>query len=210
MHENNQHRKKITSHKLGKIIIPIIGILLWLFLSNNNDKMFGLIISIFFILTEFNFTAATTIDKNGVYQPTPLKYNIHKGHTSWEQFWANILYIPVVFPLYYKYIKSPFLRVILFPIFVWLMEIIEGYSLMGMYGYNPAWSYFGKWAFFNGNINLSYVFSWLMSGIVMELLIKVLPPIIEKTSSYYWVGLIFFGLLNVLWYYKKHTGTIRF
>jgi hypothetical protein len=40
---------------------------------------------------------------------------------------------------------------------------------MSIYGYNPAWYYSGKYAFFHGNIKLSYFKLWICLGVFFQL-----------------------------------------
>jgi len=51
-----------------------------------------------------------------------------QGFTSFAQWWANVLYLPVGFPLYRLLIAPAWLRIALFPLNLWLLEIIEGYA----------------------------------------------------------------------------------
>ena len=86
------------------------------------------------------------------------------------QFLANVLLLPFFFTLYPLLLNSSVLRVILFPLFIWSLEIIEGYVLIFMFGKNIAWTYSGKDAFFNGNIKLGYFKLWLILGVFYEIL----------------------------------------
>jgi hypothetical protein len=52
------------------------------------------------------------------------------------------------------------------PLFIWILEIIEGHCLMGLFGYCRAWQYCGKDAWFNGTIKLSYYPHWFAIGLV--------------------------------------------
>ena len=47
-------------------------------------------------------------------------------------------------------------RVVGFPLTVWLLEIVEGYLLIAVYGHNPAWTYTTPDAMFHGNIRTGY------------------------------------------------------
>jgi len=85
-----------------------------------------------------------------------------------EQWWMNLLLAVKVCQLYNgglgavagRMLLHPLvfglLRVALFPFAVWSLELLEGYFLMTLYGYNPAWTYTTPDARFHGNIRLGY------------------------------------------------------
>lgn len=74
----------------------------------------------------------------------------------------------MVIPLFYKYVDPMALRLILFPLNSWLIEVIEGYFLMHIFGYNPAWTYHGDYILFHGNIKLTYYPPFFIIGLWME------------------------------------------
>jgi hypothetical protein len=93
----------------------------------------------------------------------------HKlGHSSFAQFWVNVLFTPALLFCYRSMIDNPYLRVALFPFNVWCLEIVEGYLIMFIFGRNVAWEYKGADAFFHGNIKAQYVFPWLGLGLLVE------------------------------------------
>ena len=56
--------------------------------------------------------------------------------------------------------------IIVFPVFVWIIEIIEGYILIFMYGKNMAWNYYGNDVYFSGTIKLGFWKYWFMGGLI--------------------------------------------
>lgn len=99
--------------------------------------------------------------------------DVRGGFTTFEQWWANVLYMPLLLFLYPELVSayigdSAVVRVLLFPLNVWLLEIVEGYGFMLIFGQNPAWSYEGSDAFFHGNIKLSHLPLWLLLGVLVE------------------------------------------
>jgi len=77
------------------------------------------------------------------------------------------------------------IRIIVYPIYIWIFEIFLGYIIIFLFGYNVAWDYSdekwnknfphyknayrtGKDVFFHGNIKLFYVFYWWLLGILHE------------------------------------------
>ena len=91
------------------------------------------------------------------------------GHTTLHQFWANVMYTPVLLAQAASGGAGggggvSWLHVVLFPLWIWLLEIVEGYTLMLLFGHNPAWSYSGRRAFFHGNITLGHAPFWVGLG----------------------------------------------
>jgi hypothetical protein len=90
------------------------------------------------------------------------------GSTTWVQFWANVVYTPILLVVYRDLIPSMSLRILLFPLNVWLLEIIVGYALIGMFGRNTAWFYHTSDARCHGNIRLYYLPVWMLFGCLIE------------------------------------------
>jgi len=82
---------------------------------------------------------------------------------------VNILYTPILLFFYHALVPTAFLRVILYPINIWTLEVVAGYILIFIFGYNPAWEYFGKYAYFSGNIKLDYAVPWIILGLFVEI-----------------------------------------
>ena len=80
-----------------------------------------------------------------------------------EQFIINILFIPMLLPTIHDPFRSLpiWSKALLSPIFIWILEICEGYFLIFLFKYNRAWQYFGSDAFLNGTIKLSYAPFWM-------------------------------------------------
>ena len=82
-----------------------------------------------------------------------------------EQFIINVLFIPYLLPWFSNTFEFlGWIRYILTPIFIWILEIVGGYALIATFGYNRAWQYNGKDALFDGNIKLSYFPLWITMG----------------------------------------------
>jgi hypothetical protein len=61
------------------------------------------------------------------------------GHSSFCQFWANVLYTPLLLDGFRAVVPdSPILRVALFPLNVWLLEIVE-VGGVGVVPSTPRW-----------------------------------------------------------------------
>ncbi|ETV99827.1 hypothetical protein H310_07869 [Aphanomyces invadans] len=121
-----------------------------------------------FACIEFTWYATTTEQPNGDLAFTPFQPTCRAGHTTWAQFWANVLYTPVLLFTFRQVVSSAFVRVVLFPCNIWLLEIVEGYALMLLFGRNIAWTYTTNDAYCHGNIRLGFWKQWLALGIVLE------------------------------------------
>jgi hypothetical protein len=80
---------------------------------------------------------------------------------------ANLFFTPLLMDVYFSNVTDTWMRALLWPINIWMLEIIEGYVLIFLYGFNPAWTYRGSDAFFHGNIKLGYWQFWLPMGAFM-------------------------------------------
>ncbi|KAJ3112579.1 hypothetical protein HDU96_004394 [Phlyctochytrium bullatum] len=142
----------------------------------------GLLVACFFAPIEYLFYMATTEDPNtGAIEPNwdllSGKGTPREGHTTVYQFAANVF---LGGPLFYFYLEGfkrlsalpwvvvALLRALTVPLLIWTLEIVEGYILIFLYGYNPAWHYYGDDALFHGNVKLSYWKYWLPLGVVAE------------------------------------------
>ena len=96
--------------------------------------------------------------------------------TSIQQFTMNLLTIPLFTVMYRLCIPKKYLRIGLYPLNIWILEILQGYSLMHFYdGRNPAWNYTTSDAFFDGNIRLFYFPVWLFLGVVVDSILDWIP-----------------------------------
>ena len=89
-------------------------------------------------------------------------YRYHEGRwwTSWQQHYTLTLLSPLIF-------FSCSMHILLFPLKVWLFEIVAGYYLQLLNnGKNPAWIYYGPNAYCHGNIllSLSMWLRWMALG----------------------------------------------
>jgi hypothetical protein len=103
------------------------------------------------------------------------------GHTTWAQFVCNCMYIPILLCAYREVVKDQTHRILFFPINIWLLEIIQGYSLMFLCGRNIAWFYHTSDARFHGNIRLYYAFVWWPFGALVEALWDPVLMVIAET-----------------------------
>jgi hypothetical protein len=119
-----------------------------------------------------------------------------------NRFWANVFYSPILLELYRTHLfpDSPYyIRILLFPMNVWVLEIIEGYVIIFIFGRNVAWEYKGWDSYFHGNIKLQYVVNWLGMGVAVELFYdQILVPFAILVSPYRIHFLIIASVLTLI------------
>ena len=93
--------------------------------------------------------------------------------------------------MYRELIAESWLRVALFPFNIWLLEIVQGYAMIMIFGKNIAWFYGGWDAWFHGNIKLTYFVPWCFLGLVIEF---AYVPILLRLSA---LAAPYFGELAV-------------
>jgi hypothetical protein len=65
-----------------------------------------------------------------------------RPYTSFAQLFSNLLYVPVLLDWYGFVLQDqPIAYVLLFPINIWVLEIIVGHFVICLYGHNVAWCY---------------------------------------------------------------------
>lgn len=118
-------------------------------------------------------------------QRLSVSYILREGHTTWEQFFMNVfIFGPINTDIYRSIIASPVLRIILFPINIWLSEFVVGMYLANIWG-KRGWYYEGQWAFLDGTITLAYTHYWLLLAIANEwVCTNLLYPYSVAIASY--------------------------
>ncbi|KAG0031396.1 hypothetical protein BGZ81_001304 [Podila clonocystis] len=160
----------------GYVFIAAVATL-WLVFTSPAVKFQCLVGAGLFSCTEYTFYTMTVEDPDGTVRVKP--FAGRPGHTTVHQYIMNVFYIPILIHGYHALITSVFLRILFFPINIWILEIIEGYTIINLIGYNAAWVYRGYDAFFHGTIKLWYFHYWYLMGAALELV--VLPIILPLT-----------------------------
>lgn len=88
------------------------------------------------------------------------KENLH-NYTTLHQFFLTFAWSPIFF--HHKKIKNKYIKYLLYPINIYLCEIIGGNILLHIFNFR-AWHYNDKFALFNGMITLSYFPLWMCLG----------------------------------------------
>lgn len=109
-------------------MIAFLLILWWQFTTPSIRCHCVIIASVYSVL-EYTWTANSTVKVDGSVKFSPFADTCRAGHTTFEQWWMNIIYAPILIHLYHDIISPWYLRVALFPFNIWLLEIIEGYVL---------------------------------------------------------------------------------
>jgi len=142
------HSLPLRDRALRYAVITILAGV-WMSTLNLPDKCFGIVTATIYSAIEFCFCKV-----------------VHgQFYTTSAQWLLNVIYLPYMF----KWVKplvdhNVFLFSFTFPFQVWLLEVIQGYFLIWVFGHNVAWSYDGKFAFFHGNIKVSMYHLWAAFG----------------------------------------------
>jgi hypothetical protein len=166
---------------LSKSISPlqwcVVALLyvVWWNSTTTRTKIIAILGACGYSCIEYTWYTVTTEDEHGHVIFTPGEPTCRQGFTTFAQWWANVLYIPILLHVYHAIVPIAWLRLVLFPFNVWVLEIVEGYFLMLVYGRNVAWDYTDSQSYFHGNITLSHWNVWLVLGLVVEALSFVVP-----------------------------------
>ena len=120
------------------------------------------------------------------------------GHTTFEQWYMNVLYAPVgiigfhyVFTawatsmpaLLFGYGSPALAYVLVYPINIWLLEIVMGYFCTWIYGRNVAWKYSTRDSLFHGNIRLLHAPYWSVIGAILYISEPIVMPTLETVCG---------------------------
>ena len=102
--------------------------------------------------------------------------NKGKAYTSFAQYFGNLVYVPILLDIYAHYLYyNKYFYVLLFPINIWLLEIILDGIFQLIYGRNVAWCYHSyDDSKLNGIIRIGHGKFWILLGIVCYLMYPTL------------------------------------
>lgn len=124
-HEERYAHTGLEMARTGRAAL-VLAFALWLLLYPLDTKLRCLLLSLVYSFTEYSFTY----------------FERGKAYTSLAQFLGNVLYMPVLVDVYGDFFQSsPTLYVLLFPVNIWLLEIIQGIAIRWIWGRNVAWCY---------------------------------------------------------------------
>lgn len=81
---------------------------------------------------------------------------------------------------------SGFWRVFLFPVSLWILEVIEDYSLRLIFGTNHVWHYDDSLAILDGAVSFSYAPAWWLMGTAA---VYLHPPILRFCEVTTWIAI---------------------
>ena len=116
------HPVKETSSRL------LVGLLLllWLVVYPSAMKLRCGLLALSYSFMEFCFTY----------------FERGRAYTSAAQFGANLIYMPVLVDLYGYFLSdSRFWYILLFPLNIWILELVQGSFISYIFGQNVAWCY---------------------------------------------------------------------
>eukprot|EP00405_Crypthecodinium_cohnii_P044186 CAMPEP_0206569440 /NCGR_PEP_ID=MMETSP0325_2-20121206/26440_1 /ASSEMBLY_ACC=CAM_ASM_000347 /TAXON_ID=2866 /ORGANISM="Crypthecodinium cohnii, Strain Seligo" /LENGTH=231 /DNA_ID=CAMNT_0054073031 /DNA_START=73 /DNA_END=765 /DNA_ORIENTATION=+ len=101
-----------------------------------------------------------------------------RNYTSLAQFCCNLIYIPILLDLYFGFFLNsfsnfsgvpwgPVVAILAFPLNVWLLEVVQGYFIIWLYGHNVAWNYLDyDDSYFHGAARLGHAPCWVGLGAI--------------------------------------------
>jgi hypothetical protein len=95
------------------------------------------------------------------------------GTTTIEQFVMNIFYTPISIHGYRYVIKKPLTRILLFPLNVWVAEILMGSYLLYIHD-KRVWYYDDEYAYIDGFITFGFVHYWILLGMLVAFVFDVI------------------------------------
>lgn len=176
---------KLYHNSFAKFCLFMCIIALWLFIVPLHNKMMGFFYATGFAICEFLFlgilvegTGIISYDEKGKVRRKRRRFKGENWtmaeYTTTEQFIMNLLVIPVVLPWYNYIMPSKLYRIMFTSVCMWTIQIIQGYFLIFLFGYNRAWQFFGVDAFFHGNIRMGDATAFTMVGLVSFMLLDTL------------------------------------
>ena len=105
-----------------------------------------------------------------------------RGYTSVAQFAANLVYLPLLLDGYGAlFLARPSLYIALFPLNIWLLEVVVGLVLIWLYGHNVAWCYADYAdAYCAASFRIGHAPFWLGLGVVC---LVAHEPLLEATTA---------------------------
>lgn len=147
---------------MKNIYCPLFIVNTWFFVTTFDQKIDCFALASFFSFVEFIW--------RGFHEDpvTQIKYfamfDIKRCNTSKEQFLLNLFFSPITLHLYKYLINNIYLQFILFPLNVWITELVQGSYLLKIHE-KRVWEYKDQYALCNNLISISYIFYWYLLAI---------------------------------------------
>lgn len=201
-----------TQLSLGRCIVNTLSIggafIAWIHFVPSQLQVCVVVIAATYAFIEFTWTALKVSDDQtgealigATFHPSRLLLpRWRMGHTTFDQFLANVLYLPLLLTLSEQILTSlrgaipialeenigartllMVIAALLGPLQIWLLEVVEDFVLKVIFGHNTAWSYVGeRTAWCGGAIKLNMWPLWMMLGVVLEVsYAPLLVPLVE-------------------------------
>lgn len=134
---------------------------IWLSHYDLTTKLRSLCYATMYSIIEYSWYATTTLQPDGSLKFTPFAKTCRKGFTTWAQWFCNVIYTPIMIDFYLNLFEISLTGLILFPINIWIAELIMGYYLLIVWN-TRAWEYDGADAYFHGNIKIGHAKLWFL------------------------------------------------
>jgi hypothetical protein len=142
--------------RLRGLVIVVSVFLGWLMLTDLSSKIRSLLGAVCFYFIESTY----------------VWFHGKPFHSTFAQFWNNIWSHPLIADIYFTGILSdsgPVVRIALYPLVIWGLELVQCTVLKSVYGRNIAWDYTGnRFSRFGGAIDLGMAIEWWLLGAAME------------------------------------------
>jgi len=157
----------------------LVLVIWWLWDTSIPCKIRCLTMASVFAGIEFVFRAVTSTNLPFRNRKNFFHQLYHQGHTTIEQYLVTFFSIPFINDQYRALLPSAMLRIALFPLNLWAIEIVAGYYLLKVWQ-RRAWFYEGPHAHCDGLITFAYWHHWLGLGVIHEVMcVYVYYPISE-------------------------------
>eukprot|EP00929_Paragymnodinium_shiwhaense_P112991 TRINITY_DN81259_c0_g1_i1.p2 TRINITY_DN81259_c0_g1~~TRINITY_DN81259_c0_g1_i1.p2 ORF type:complete len:221 (+),score=40.02 TRINITY_DN81259_c0_g1_i1:56-718(+) len=146
------HRLPDDGLRQSRQVALLIMFLVWLFFYPVAVKLRTIILAVGYSFIEYTFTGVER----------------QLNYTSVTQFCANLLYLPVLLDIYGWLIgDSLWLYVLLFPLNIWVLEVVQQAVIIRLFDSNVAWCYKDySDDFFDGACRLGHGPCWIALGVV--------------------------------------------
>jgi hypothetical protein len=106
--------------------LAALAVATWWWVMPIDAKLRSIFNAAAFSVIEFTFYTMTVEMPNGDILLRPFDSRCRKGHTTVHQFACNVLYTPLLMDVYFSLVPSWPARILLFPLNIWLLEVVQG------------------------------------------------------------------------------------
>lgn len=141
------------------------------FLLNHSFLIRGTIYALMWFFTESMFRSLLITDPQGNMSVEISLRFLYPSMLPGAAIAGLLIFEPIY--VHIRFHDNPWINrltryLIVYPLGIWLFEIIYGACLFNFFNQTRAWQYFGDYAFFNGYINLKYYILWAPFSIPVD------------------------------------------